>query len=321
MEQKTVLCQGTNGKGKRYILQPDSVTFGDTVIPFYDVVEDNGQEGTDSPDGIILYGDSLYYPSRDGFKTTGTKPSLQNVLSTDRISNTIQRDIKSLNSSTMSNCVGLGFEGRLFWALPVGTTENSEIWVLDLERKGAWMKPWNVSANWMMLYNDNSGTTHFLILQNNAILEFSFNYAYLTNDNGIPFSTSGQSGLIKFSDDGREWWHILQVVFVLLRPQGSLNFTIQGKTEDEPLSTVGLDTFQPTSPLAGWGEAGWSVQGWSAFQAVPITFGDTAQEQIVEVDEECQWITYAWASAAANVDYQLSDVIIEGIPVGIKDLT
>ena len=43
------------------------------------------EAGTDSPDALIVYNNSLFYPSRDGFKTTGTKPQLQNVLSTDRV--------------------------------------------------------------------------------------------------------------------------------------------------------------------------------------------------------------------------------------------
>jgi hypothetical protein len=184
--QITVLCQGTNGKGKRFILSSDTVTYGSTVIAFYDVIEDNGQDGTDSPDGIILYNDSLWYPSRDGFKTTGTKPQLQNVLSTNRVSNTISNeDINLLTSSAMSKCVGLGFEGRLYWAVPVSSVSNSEIWVLDLDRKGAWMKPWSIACDWMWLYNDNTGNTHHLVLSNNEI--FALSYSQMTVDNGVAF--------------------------------------------------------------------------------------------------------------------------------------
>ena len=82
----TVLTKGTNGTGKRYTMTPTTVTVGETVISYFDVQEENGQDGTDSPDGVVLYRDSLWYPSRDGFKTTGTKPQLQNILSTDTVS-------------------------------------------------------------------------------------------------------------------------------------------------------------------------------------------------------------------------------------------
>lgn len=317
--QITVLCQGTNGRGKRYLLTPDSLTVGTTIISFFDVTEDNGQDGTDSPDGVIIYQDSLWYPSRDGFKTTGTKPQLQNVLSTDRVSNTIQPDIKTLNNGAMIKCVGLAFEGRLYWALPIGQSTNNQIWVLDLDRGGAWMKPWSVSADWLWLYNDNSGTTHFLALVGNKIMEFS--YVALTADNGVSFTTQGDSGQIPFSPDMREWGKLIQLIFVLERPQGTINFTIAGKTEDSSLAVVGSAAYSPSATIAGWSEAAWGTYAWSNFKAVPTTYNPSTQEVAVEVDEDLQWFSYGWNTTDSGVSYQLSDVVAEFVPLGIRDLT
>lgn len=318
--QVTVLCQGTNGRGKRYILTPDTIEFANTTISFFSVTEDNGQDGTDSPDGVILYNDSLWYPSRDGFKTTGTKPQLQNILSTDRVSNTIQRDIKSLNTSAMAGCVGLGFEGRLYWALPVASSTNNEIWVLDLDRKGAWMKPWNIAASWMTLYNDNNGTTHFLVLSDNVVYELT--YSVFTSDDGEAFTTTGNSGIIKFSDDGREWGHIISVIFTFLRPQGTINVSVQGKTEDAALSSVGQNQYNPTTTVAGWSEPGqlkgFGARAWSKVGTVPASFSDASVDIEVEVDEECQWWQYAWNTTESGVDYLLSDVVVQYVSTGIK---
>ena len=325
--QITVLCQGTNGLGKRFILTPDQLTFGNQVIPFYDVVEDNGQDGTVSKDGVILYGDSLYYPSRDGFKSTGTKPQLQNVLSTDRISNTIQPDLKNLNNNAMDGCVGLGFEGRLYWSLPVNTDTNSEIWVLDIERKGAWMKPWSISADWMWLYNDNDGNTHHLILSDNIIYDLT--YSALSADDGDAFMTSGQSGEIYFSDDKRMWVQLLQVVYVLLNPQGEINFQITGKTEDEPLQALGEATqfvADTTTIPVGWSEVnryidGWGRNAWSKVNLVPSSTGTSSQEVLIEIDEEIQWVGYSWSSSKAGTDYAISDIIFEYVETGVNDLS
>jgi hypothetical protein len=41
------------------------------TIAYYDVMEDSGIDGTDSPDGVITYDNNIYYPSRDGFKYNG----------------------------------------------------------------------------------------------------------------------------------------------------------------------------------------------------------------------------------------------------------
>jgi hypothetical protein len=323
--QITVLCRGTNGQGKRYILSPDSITLGDTVINFFEVTEDNGQDGTDSPDAVILYNDSLWYPSRDGFKTTGTKPQLQNILSTGTVSETIINDVKVLNSLYMDKAVGLGYQNKLFFALPNGSTTNNEIWVLDLQREGAWMKPWSIGASWMMLYNDNAGFTHHIILSNNVMYELTD--AQATYDDGVPFSTNITSGIIKFSEDGLEWASVIDVTFVLLRPVGLINFTIAGKTEDEDsLQGVGQASYISSSSVAGWGEAGWggapsAIYGWSDFTEIPISFGDSQKFETIEIDEELQWLTFEVDTTQGGVFFQLADVIIRYVPIGVKDLT
>lgn len=316
-----VLTQGTSGHGKRYFLTSDSITYGGITIPFYDVTEDNGTDGTNSPDGVIVANDALWYPSTDGFKTTGTKPQLQNILSTDRVSNTIQTDITNLNNSAMMNCVGLAYQGRLFWALPFSATTNNQIWVLDLDRKGAWMNPWNISADWMWLYDDNNGVTHFLIMQNNVISEFTD--ASYTNDDSVAFPTGGSSGQISFSKDGRQWAHLINVIYVLLRPQGTFQASVTGEG-DSGISEVGADTFTPLTSVAGWDEPTWSWDGlqrpWDAIGNVPQSFNSATQEVKVVVDEDLKWFSYAWDTSDFGVHYSLSKIVAEFVIIGIKDI-
>lgn len=322
-----VLCDGTNGKGKRFTMTPDSVTLGTTVISFFDVTEDEGEDGTGSPDAVISYNNSLWYPSRDGIKTTGSLPQLQNVITTRRVSNTIQPDLKNLNLSAMSTAVGVGFEGRLYFALPVNADSNNEIWVLDLDRKGAWMKPWSISCDYMWLYNDNTGNTHQLVLQDNVIYDLS--RSALTTDDGEPFLTNGSSGEIYFSSDKRMWVQLLAVVIVLGRPEGEMNWQITGKTEDNDLQALGpATTFdaEVNTTIAGWGEinqntVGWGQNGWSQVAVVPTSSGASTQEILIEVDEEIQWAAYNWNTNKAGVDYTIGDVIFEYVETGIKDLS
>ncbi len=316
----TVLCSGTNGTGKRYIMTPDSITVGNTIISYFAVSEDNGQDGTNSPDGVVLYRDKLWYPSKDGFKTTGTKPQLQNILSTDTVSETIRDDITSLSSANMDKAVGLAYKGRIHWAVPTGTaSQNTEMWVLDVERKGAWMKPWSIRADWQMLYNENSGQTQHIVLQDNTI--YSLSHAQATNDGGTEFRTNATSGFLKFSEDGLEWAKVIDVTFVMLRPQGEINFTVSGKTEDSSLETVGESTYTSNSSVAGWGEDGWGDFGWSNPSVVPINYGDSQVFETIEIDEELQWITWELNTTDAGVDYRLSDVIVRYVKIGVKDLT
>lgn len=318
----TVLSQGTNGSGKRFLLSPATISYGSSSFTVWQVQEDTGLDGTDSPDGVIIYNNSLWYPSRDGFKTTGTIPQLQNVLSTSRTSNTIQPDVSTLTTAAMDLCVGLAYEGRLYWAVPVARDRNNQIWVLDVDRKGAWMKPWSISADWMTLYNDNNGRTHFLVLQNNNIYELS--YANKTSDDGVPFVTSASSGQVQFSEDGREWGRLLRLIFTLLRPQGSINFTVSGKTEDGIQAYTETRTFGTTATRAGWSEprAGWSsLRGWGEIKTIPDSFNPASEDVEFEVDEDFQWFQYGLNSTEGGVDYSLSDVVAEYVNIGTKELS
>ena len=325
----TVLCQGTNGFGKRFVLTPDTTTIGSTVISFFDVTEDNGQDGTNSPDGVILYNDSLWYPSNDGFKTTGTKPQLQNVLSTDTISETIIRDIPNLSTASMPNSVGIPYQERLYWAVPVGSTTNNQIWVLDLARGGAWMKPWTIAAQWIMLYNSNDGNTHFIVLgYNNVIYELTYSQA--TADDGVAFPVNATSGLLKFSPDGLDWAKVIDITFVLLKPQGTINLTISGQTEDSPIQSIGSDSFVSSASVAGWGEAGWGgspdlskpkIFGWSNFSVVPVIFGDAQDFVTIDIDQELSWLSWELDTNSTGISFNLADVIVRYVIIGVINLS
>jgi len=312
-----VICRGTNGAGKRYTMTNASVTVGDEIIPYFDVKEDNGQDGTDSPDGVVSYRDALWYPSRGGFKTTGTKPQLQNILSTTTVSETIQPDVVNLNILAMEQCVGLAYDGRIYWALPVGSATNNQIWVLDLDRQGAWMLPFNISADWMSLYEDNSGNTHHLVLKDNVIFELTDSQA--TMDNMAAFPTNITSGQLRFSEDGEVWATVTRVTFVFLRPRGTINVAVSGKTEDAQLATVGSDSFSSVSTAVGWGEAAWSTLPWSTTLEVPISYGNAREKIAIEIEEDMNWVTWSVDTTTANTAYQLSDVIIEYVTIGLID--
>jgi hypothetical protein len=314
-----VVCKGTNGRGKRYTMQSATVTVGDEIIPYFDVKEDNGQDGTDSPDGVVVYKDQLIYPSRGGFKSTFTKAQVQSILSTDEISEKIENDIVNLNNNYMASCVGLPFENRIYWALPVGSTTNNQIWVLDLSntRKGAWMLPLNISADWLSLYEDNSGVTRFLVLKDNQLFELSD--AQATMDNMAAFPTNITSGQLRFSEDGQEWATVTRVTFVFLRPRGRINVSVSGKTEDSSLQTVGSDSFETVSTAVGWGESAWSTLQWSQTLTVPISYGNSREKIPIEIDEDMNWVTWSVDTTEANTNYQLSDVIIEYVKIGLLD--
>lgn len=315
-----VLTKGLNGSGKRYTIALQTVSLGNESTSVWIPSEDYGFTGTDSPDALIVYGNSSYYPSRDGFKTTGTKPQLQNLLSTDTVSDTITPDLRLINWDAMDGCIGLGYEGRLYWCLPVGKTVNNQIWVLDIERQGAWMEPWQIAADDMFLVQDNDGYTHHVVLVDNTFYEFS--YATMTSDDGVPFSTGGSTGLHYFSDDGRLWVRLIRAVIEVLRPQGATNFTLYGYTNKKRLEPIGTASFNETTTAIGygWNEAGYNDMGWSGFSAVPDITAKASLDVPIKVNKDVRYISLSWSSTQANTDYALSKLVTEEVKIGIKNL-
>lgn len=311
----TVLCKGTSGFGKRYIFTPS--TIGNTS--YFAVSEENGNDGTEAPDSVILAKDQLWYLSRDGVKTTLTKAQVQTILSTEGVSDNIENFIKRLNTVSLEYAVGLTHENRLYWAVAAGSDINNQIIVLDLSnlRRGAWMLPWNVAADWMWLYNDNSGVTHFCILQNNTIMEFTDNVA--CQDNGVEFSTSTSFGIQKFSKDGKDWANLRQVTFVFNDLDGTINVGLTGKTEDQQLAVLGSETYVASAGVAGWGESEWGSLTWGDTANVPNDYARERTEIVVEVDEELNWWEPNMSTTAANTRYELLEIIPEYTPIGIKE--
>lgn len=318
-----VLTQGSNGSGRRFQIGYSTFEYGNEQQVVWSPTEDSGRDGTDSPDAVVVYNNSLFYPSRDGFKTTGTMPSLQNILSTRTVSATIRDQVALLKSSAMGKAVGLVYENRIYWSLPVGSTDNNRVWVYYPEQKGAWMTSWYLNVKWMTLYNDNSGNTHFLLYCADGKL-YELDRAAATADGGEPFETDMTSGMVQFSKDGRDWSRLIQIVFTLLRPKGEINIEVTAMTEDGEMKYK-----QTVNPAEGYRAIGWSqvvqtsprLAGWSRLTESPE---DTPQEYVdvyIEIDEDVQWFMYNVHTSKKGVDYKMSSVVAEHVPIGIKDLS
>jgi hypothetical protein len=318
--QIKALSKGLNGSGKRYTISPTTITYGGLSATIWVPSEDYGFSGTDSPDALIVYGNSTYYPSRDGFRVVGTKPQLQNLLDNDTFSQTILPDLASLNNEAMDGAVGTAFEQRLYFALPVGESFNNQIWVNDLARKGAWMKPFSISATWLVVIADNDGYSHLVVVNGSNIYELS--YSTLTTDDGIAFPTSGSTGLNYFSPDKQEWGRLIKVVITILRPQGLINFSLSGYTNKQIVEPLGIASLSASGSSSGygWGEAGWSDFGWSDFAYTTNVTALISKDIQIKVNKDCKYWSLSWNSTQSGTDYSISELTPQFVPIGIKNL-
>ena len=313
-----VLSKETNGRGKRYLLQPSTSQLGETVIDYMATSEDNGQAGTDSPDGVLLVDDALFYPSRDSFKTSTTKPQVQNIISTSGISDGISPKVQNLSSKYMDNAVGITNDRKLYWALPFASETNNQIWVLDLRQGGSWMLPWDISADWLTLYAENeTGDTKFLLAQGDTFYEVDEDK--LTEDHETSFTTNVGSGHIRLAENPRVFGSIIDVTFVILKPLGQINLSLTVNTEDGLIVLGDTVNTTTTQSVSGFGAFGWGDIGWGNIENNPpleVKATLTRVDQLIEVDEEANWLTWGVNTTDAGVSYEVSEIIVRYVPVG-----
>jgi hypothetical protein len=314
----TVLSRGVAGLGKMHHVSFTSTTFDGTVISVPTVQEANGQAGTVSSKAVIESNNSLWYPTGQDFKTTGTAANIQNILSTSSISVDILPDVRNLNLSAMQNSCGLAFENKLYWALPVGSSTNNQIWIKDLSRKGIWIMPWTISAQFMWLSEDNtSGEVSFCIYNGANILKFS--RSVYTQDNGVPFKTRvAHEGLV-WSDSGMTMGAIQQQRFKLLQPSGKIQINVFGLDEDGATNTLAVDTFMQVSSPTAWGQISFSDGTLNAVWSGDIgtvNFTSTqVQVSTLEIDETLNQLGWEITTDTIGCDYYLSTVLTTGIEI------
>lgn len=306
----TVLSQGMAGKGRFSHVVFETTTYGDFPITYPRVIEANGQSGTVAANAVVEANNSLYYPTGTDFKSTGTKANIVNILTTDSIAQAIDKDIMGLNLAAMDKCVGLEYQNKVYYAVPYGSDENNQIWILDLSRNGLWVLRWEVAAKFMWLYEDNSGQTHFCVLVDGQIGEFTRSVA--TQDFGQPFATRVASGGLVWDDTGTSMGAIQNQYFKFLRPVGTINIAVAGIGEDGPISALGSGEYVRTVPPTSWSQFPWSEAEWSNdIGQVLLTSQDIAVVP-VEVDDTVNQLTWEITTQEANCDYFLSSVKTEG---------
>jgi hypothetical protein len=248
----TVSSRGSSGKGKLSHVTFESITYGNQTILFPNIIEANGQSATYAPRATVKAGDSLYYPTGDSFKSTGTSQNIVNILTTNSISQVIVPDINKITVGSLHKAAGVEYQDKIYFTLPVGSTENNEIWYLDTARKNAWILRWNVSAKDIWLYEDNSGLSHLCVLIGDEILEFTRAGSQTTTDNGVPFRTRCAYSSLVWDKDGISLGNINNQYFKLLQPKGEIQVNTYGLSKRGAITNTGSDTYSVDVSYTGY---------------------------------------------------------------------
>lgn len=315
----TILSRGVAGAGKMHHLVFSQTTFdNNTVINIPNVQEANGQAGTVSADAVVEHDNSLHYPTGQDFRTSGTLANLQNILSNSSSSNDILPDVKRLTLSAMNKSKGLVYENLIYWALPVASNENNQIWVKDMSRRGIWIMPWTISAKFMWLSENNTtGKISFCIYDGTNILEFS--RAVATTDNGVPFRTrTAHEGLV-WDKNGMTMAAVQEQRFKLLQPVGEIRFNAFGLDEDGAVNNLASESFSQESSFSGWNDMEYSNDDPLSLYSDDIGVIDYTAQAVrvvaLEIDETLNQLGWECITDTAGVDFFLSTTHTNGIKI------
>ncbi len=248
----TCSSRGAAGKGKLSHVTFETYTAGDQAIIYPNVYEANGQSGTYAPRATIKARDALYYFTGQDVKSTGTSQNIVNILTTGTISQVIEPDLEKINLKALNNAVGVEHKDRLYWALPVNSDTNNEIWYLDLSRKNAWVLRWPIAATDMWLYEDNDGTTHFCVLVDGVILEFTRAGAQTHQDDDVAWRSRVAFDAMVWDKDGITLGNVRNQYFKFLQPKGQIQVNAVGLTRKGVQQSAGSDTFLVTTTFTGY---------------------------------------------------------------------
>jgi hypothetical protein len=310
----TTSSRGAAGKGKLNHVTFQTATYGDQTISFPDVTEANGQSATYAPRATVKAGDSLIYPTGDAIKSTGTSQNIVNILTTNSLSQEIVPDVNKLDLANLHKAAGVEYQDKVYFALPVGSTENNEIWYMDMARGNAWVLRWPVAAKDIWLYEDSTGLAHLCVLVNNVILEFTRAGSQTTSDDGVAWrSRCGFSALV-WDKDGMSLGNIHNMYFKLLQPKGHIEVNTYGLSKRGAVSDSGSDAYASETSFTGIGQ--WDYSG-------DYLYGDDVGEvatfakdvAVIKIKPKglLNQLTWEVVTEAAGCDYLLSAVSTRGM--------
>ena len=288
----TVLTtQGGAGDGSRYFMHPVSTQTADFLAFSYKVIKVN-DVGSASHAGVVTYKDSLYYPTKKGFYTTGTKPNIQNLVMTESISQTIQDHINYLSYKYFPQISGVSWQERIYWTLTVGGETNNRIWIMDLTKNdGSWMLGWDMEVDYLFTYSNAVGLEELLVIKDNTIRKFTDEILKER------FKWSAKSSLIFNPQSNIKTMNVGKVYFMVYNWEGNAVFNVYARTADGYDILVGSKRggySEEEVIRGGWGRQRWGQYGWGDAPASTseLKIPDPITYIWLDINEEVQWLYF-----------------------------
>lgn len=308
----TTSSRGAAGKGILNHVTFETLTIGDQSISYPNVYPASGQSGTYAPRATVKARDALYYFTGQDVQTTGTSQNIVGILTTKSIGQVIEPDLDKINLQALSGAAGVEYKDRLYFALPVNSTTNNEIWYLDLSRKSAWVLRWTVAAKDLWLYEDNAGYTHFCALVDNKVMEFSRAGSQTHQDDGVPFQSQAGYSALTWDKAGITLGQVRNMYCKLLQPKGNIIANATGVTRRGVQTSAGSDDFQTSTSFTGYDIYTYDKFMYDEDPGQINSFGKSVAVLQIRPKGLLNQLSWTVGAESAGTDYILSSVSSRG---------
>jgi hypothetical protein len=332
----TVLFSNTQGLSKQSIIEQQTVTFGNFSFVVWTTTEQNyGASGVAGAYAVTNYQGALIFLSSDGGMSMDTQASLQNVLSTRKITDKIPLTYNSINPALLGNAVGCAWDNIVYFSIPSrGFAYNNEIIMYDVENKD---KPkWysmDIRAQWIGVVSPGDRRGFVYICQDNHVFRLQEGFVAVDDDpNGTlqAFPVEARGSFAGLNKAHNNYTAIVQAMFYFLDAVGTVNIGVSYRNgNDIETVEISVDLGEYiVSPSGGWSDPqylyqiGYSTYNeWDDIAVLSDATGGTKQDIRVPlplggiITNEMQWWVY---SDLINTSFTLHSVSYEGVNIGIK---
>lgn len=332
----TVLFSNTQGLSKQTIIEQQTITYGNQSFVVWAQTEQNyGAAGVSSPHAVVNYLGSLIFPTTDGIVAMDTEASMQNVLSTKRVSDKVHKTVDSIRNKALNKIVGTAWSNRVYFTIPSrGYDYNNEILVYDMvnEENPIWYTL-DFRAQWIGTISPENEQAFIYVCKDNHIYRLGESYVALdekSDGTTESFPVSAKGALIGTNQAHNAFISVVQVVFYLVDVIGEVQIGVTYRNENGKMKTKTKTVSEGayvSSSGGGWSSPGYLYEGgfstYNAWGDVPKIYdADIATKQTIRepiplnvVTNEMQWFIN---TNLDNSSFILRSVSYEGVTVGVR---
>lgn len=297
----------------------------------YQFKKREGNDGTDAPFSVIHENNNSYYLSMDGFKSTGVKPNISGIQSTDIISSAIRDRVANLSHASLEKTRAAYYDETLYWTVAYGTQKNNEIWAYDILHGGIW-SIWRIEADgifrWASARNESPS---LYIRQGNKLLRYFKNSRNHADASGT-FESYIESGLIPFKKNRLEWVHLLKTIWQFDQAVGKIELTLNVHSKNGEIvrsNTLDLNanSASANSVPSGWDavrpdgskiRGAWNNRSWNETLTDLGVFSSPRDKKIDQkVRKNAAYVSFSVRVNEPNTYYELSHVSLLFTYIGV----